>query len=57
MIQRKVCSIRVSELIITAMILTLTVILQEASWLGNFASPLSTSVLNVPSEHLNQLHQ
>lgn len=45
MIHKKVYSIRISELILTAIILTLTVVLQEASWLDKviFSSPIPTS--------------
>lgn len=43
MIQKKAYSIRILELVLTSIILTLAVILQEASWLSEALWPAPTS--------------
>lgn len=51
MIPEKVYSIHISELILTALILTLVIVLQEASWLSRVDF---SSTSNIASEQINE---
>ena len=53
-IQKKMHSISISELILTAIILTLAIILQEYSWLNSLISPHTISLPDIQTEVYEQ---